>query len=265
MERSLLSQKRNISLLAVIALTSLAGLSPSSAYSAAATPAPSTDSSSFYLKLATGLGFTFASDVQSVDMTPLLTNNYADNDSSVFTIIEGGGAGYSKWFNDKYQWNVGLSFYYQSYNKTKGTERPFFNASANFDTLNYSYSAESSALFVESSFTKKTNYLNPYLLVGLGQSWNTLFGYNEVPTNPAGSAAPALAFFRHKTITNFAWEAGIGFTKQVNSYSSISLGYQYVSVGEAKFGTSVLQTVASHLKDKHMATHNLILTLLFNM
>lgn len=83
----------------------------------------------------------------------------------------------------------------------------------------------------------------PFINVGMGPAWNRLNGYTESPVDNTGYVA--LPPFQSRSHTYFAYQAGLGVGYAFNLghctsgylHERISLGYQYVDLGNASFGT----------------------------
>ena len=83
----------------------------------------------------------------------------------------------------------------------------------------------------------------PFINIGIGSAWNRLNGYKESPVDSTGYVA--LPPFQSHTNSNFAYQVGLGVGYAFNfdryeadyQHERISLGYRYVNLGDASFGT----------------------------
>jgi opacity protein-like surface antigen len=122
---------------------------------------------------------------------------------------------------------VGL---YQSTMKYHGTEIPAINYGGG-DSLNYSYDDKSTALVLESKWLYNLKGWQPYVLIGLGLSNNRLANYSEVPTNPAGTAAPIAPYNDHSS-QSFAYELALGVQKKIDQHFQLSADLRDLSYGD---------------------------------
>lgn len=98
-------------------------------------------------------------------------------------------------------------------------------------------------LMAEAQFTWFCHQWTPFINVGVGASWNRMEGYEETPDTSDGFVA--LPPFENNTETNFAYQAGFGIGYAFGSgswkgdfnHERISVGYRYVSLGDAEFET----------------------------
>lgn len=108
---------------------------------------------------------------------------------------------------------------------------------------NYAYDVNSKRLMAEIQLSWTFYKLSPFLNFGLGSAWSRMNNYHEMSTNTIGF--PPLPPFQTHTNTNFAYQAGFGVNmafpgvgaKSGLPQERISLGYRYVNLGTASFGT----------------------------
>jgi len=142
------------------------------------------------------------------------------------------------------------AFYYANFGTMNGIEYPDSNGGS-FDTLNYQYTGDSLALFLETHFTYTTYQWQPTFMVGLGVSRNTLSNYSEYATYSGGTASPTDYPFSNDTTTSFAYEIGIGVTHPIFIKSTprvayaLGLEYRYMNFGSGELGAS---QAGDHLK-----------------
>lgn len=109
--------------------------------------------------------------------------------------------------------------------------------------FNYEYSLTSTRVMAELQLTWQVEQFSPFLNAGVGPVWNQLSNYTEDAVDSSGfSAVPA--FHGHTTLAlayQLGFGVGYGFNLP-NTASSVknerlSLGYRYVNLGHAGFGT----------------------------
>lgn len=107
----------------------------------------------------------------------------------------------------------------------------------------YKFHIKSMRLMVEAQFTWILEQFAPFVAIGAGTAWNRLSGYTESPIDSTGYVA--LPPFQSRTNTHFTYQIGLGvgyafnFARSRSGYQHerISLGYRYVNLGNASFGT----------------------------
>lgn len=102
--------------------------------------------------------------------------------------------------------------------------------------------------------------LIPYFALGIGGAKNRVYNYNETAITPAGLPGDP---FTNKTTYSFAFQAGLGIIYQPKKSFGISLGYQYVNLGQAKLGKIATQTTSDYIKTGSIQTHNIKLGLIW--
>lgn len=168
------------------------------------------------------------------------------------------------WFSF-YQLSLGASGYFFHLGDVNGTEFPFINEGL-FDTLHYKFSTKSATVMAEAKIAYSQYDLKPYVLAGIGSAWNRFYNYDERPTDPSLSAAPATGFTDH-TKQTFTYELGAGLQyllwndKAHDVQYTTSLGYQYFNLGNGALGNSDAQTSAGRLKIKNLYTQAIVASL----
>ena len=205
----------------------------------------------------------------SVAITSSQTNTYNATSSSSTNSIFGIGIGHE--FAPSYgERNVkivlGLGAHFINLGTIKGIESPFSNQ-GNFATLNYQFSASSTAIMAETRFVYTASSWQPYLLTGFGGAWNSLTGYNEVPTDSNSGASPASHVFTDNTQGSFAYEIGVGILHPIyhdrknEIIYSLGLDYRYLRLGDAQLGLSSAQTTTEHLQANNTNVQAIMFTL----
>lgn len=108
---------------------------------------------------------------------------------------------------------------------------------------NYKFHLSSLRLLAEAKMTWLLNHFVPFIDMGIGAAWNHMSGYHENPINH--SVTLALPPFQSNTNTNLSYQIGLGMGYAFNfsckrtdfQHERIVLGYHYVSLGNASFGT----------------------------
>jgi len=215
--------------------------------------------------LSTGPGFSRLNNYYQVNQGSDIINGYSTSKRTRTMLVSGIGVDHTfeQVFNVPFNISLGLAGYYRNFGKISGVESQYVNA-GNFATLNYHFNANSTALLVESRFLYTHYAWQPYLLLGLGASWNQLHSYNEVPS-PGTERASEL--YGAKTMAAFAYEAGVGvqrhlFDNQKNTaHFYASLDYRFTSFGKGELAKTSLMTTNDHLGIAHLDTQALMLSL----
>jgi opacity protein-like surface antigen len=206
------------------------------------------------LYLTGGAAFTHLSNNSTVQMNDFLVNNYFTRTQSKTGPLLGLGIGHT--FTPIAQplsIALNLAGYYTDYATVEGTEYPFANDGI-YDSLNYKFRAQSYAAMVESRFIYTSYEWQPYVLAGIGCSWNRLYGYSETPSINSLTAATAQDTFTGNTLAAFAYEAGIGVQRVLyndnthNIQYSAAVDYRYFNYGKGELGTAPSQTTNNKLK-----------------
>ena len=192
-----------------------------------------------------GAAFSNLTNTNQVAVSPFITNTYnpiQETRSGIFA-----GASMSNVFELPHHFlvTVGPAAYFTDLDKIHGTEIPASNLSlldGTPDTLNYQFVGKSVAFMLESKLVYDAYSWQPFVLAGIGDAINYLQGYNEVPTDPNGTASPAPVTFGNRSLNCFAYEIGLGLSRQLFvdrkrevSYGA-SLGYRYLNFGNGSLG-----------------------------
>jgi len=201
--------------------------------------------------VATGTGWGNTSNTDRLYLNPYVENAYTMSNTASSAAFYNVGVGY-QWVNlfskqPLIAVNLGANAYYAKYNLS-GTNSPFINA-GQFDTLNYQVTDVTNSVLIEPKMIYTGYLFQPYILAGLGVTWNKTSSYSESPTNPTLTAAPVPVPFNGTTTTNFAYELGIGVqvllykTSHQNNIN-LFLDYRYMNWGQMRLGTTPLQTTS---------------------
>jgi opacity protein-like surface antigen len=205
----------------------------------------------------------------TVTLNDFVTNEYDGDSHSVWDVMGGIGVGYTFPLSPLFQLSTYLSAYVVSMGQVTGTEHPFVNAGPQFDTLDYQFKVNSYALMLESRLAVTRYALQPFVLAGIGGSWNQLFSYQEKPSNPSSSAAPIPQGFGDHGQASFAYQVGVGL--QYNFLQGdvgqptwqVSLDYRYMNFGSGSLGSIPNETTNETLSLSNIDTQALVLTLHF--
>jgi hypothetical protein len=203
---------------------------------------------------------------QPVQLTNVVTNTYSTSPEWQFEPMLGFAFGHTfhDFLNAPLALSLDLAGDIFDLNNVHGTEVPFSNGGG-FDTLNYTFSAESAALFFEQRLIFSKYRIQPYILGGVGASANYLSNYSEVPTNSSSAAAAAPSQFNNNTNIGLALEAGIGaqcaLFKTEHAEYTLALDYRYVDLGLAQLGTFSSMTTNNRLEIPELKTNVVMLSL----
>jgi opacity protein-like surface antigen len=184
-----------------------------------------------YVSVFGGANWITTGQTAAVNLGGLVTNLYVGNSStSQAGPIAGASLGYH--FHKRRFWlNLGAESSYTQVTSPSGRVRPLFFINPTFDTLNFNYQVQAVPLFGELMLGGRFGVFEPYAIAGAGVSWNQAYNYNEVPTNPNGTALPARTMFNSRTLTEFAWNAGVGFGLRTTRSTSLGFEYRYTNYG----------------------------------
>jgi opacity protein-like surface antigen len=219
------------------------------------------------IELLGGANVSTISNTEVVQMNPVYENTYQTNKTSHTRLLAGIGGGYTfeHLFQKPLNFSLGLNAYHNNFGTVNGLENPYANLGS-YDTLNYSFDAESYALILEPKLIYTGWSWQPFVLAGAGQSWNRLYGYNEAPTDPNGSAVAQPPFNDH-TQTSFAYEYGVGvqhtfLTDAVHKiHYDFALGYRYMNFGKGQLGGMSQLLTADCLQVHRLSTQAVTLAL----
>lgn len=219
------------------------------------------------LYLSGGAAFSNLTTNKNIQINNFVTNTYDTESNNTTSFLGGVGVGHS--FENIYQkpfsLSLGVMAYYLNFGKFEGIEYPFSNA-GQFDTLRYQFEAESFVTMIESHLAYTKYALEPFILLGIGASWNHLYNYSNTPTDPNGSAVSS-PDVNSSTKTSFAYEAGLGvqymLSKNQKNHAQwlVSLDYRYLNSGKGELGSFPSQTVDDSLSINDLDTQAVVLTL----
>ncbi|MBU0744922.1 MAG: porin family protein [Gammaproteobacteria bacterium] len=111
------------------------------------------------------------------------------------------------------------------------------NSSDKEHSFNYKYKLQSIRLMFETQlawqFDLNKSKLIPFVMCGIGPSWNFANNYEESLVNPLRDPRPG---FKSHTKTNFAYQVGAGIAIPFNvDHDRVSIAYRYSNLGKARF------------------------------
>lgn len=193
-----------------------------------------------------GAAFSDLTNSNQVAVSPFITNTYnptQETQSGIFA-----GASMSNVFELPHHFHVsvGPAAYFTDLDKVHGTEIPASNFGFMDGTtpgsLNYQFVGKSVAFMLESKLVYDAYSWQPFVLAGIGDSINYLQGYSEASTDSSDTASPAPVTFGNRSLNCFAYEIGLGLSRQLFvdrkrevSYGA-SLGYRYLNFGNGSLG-----------------------------
>lgn len=226
--------------------------------------AVSSEARPFEAKAMGGVNVSRLSNNRSVAVSFPVTNDYLTDETTQTGPLV--GLGFARGFDlESYRITVGASGYYLNLEYVSGLELPWIN-SGSYDTLNYHFHTSAGMLMFESRFIYTATAWQPYATVGIGPSWNRLYGYTEKPTNPSGSAAPVPIGFANNTMPSFAYQAGVGVQHQLfqrpnNRFEYLlAAEYRYIHMGRGELGPLPTQNTSDRIEVSPINTQAFILT-----
>lgn len=220
-----------------------------------------------YISLYGGVGWARLSlNKRSTNVTlvePLVTNRYDFSHASRSASVVGLQYGYI-WRHLKGRMvnlSLGVETGYTSVLSPYGRVRPLYLINPGFDTLDFRYAVSSVPLLVVSMLQFPLSSWIPYVLGGVGVSWNRGNDYQEIPTNPDATALPMRSPFRPHTIVGFAYMLGAGLSYALSAHTYLGIEYRFTSYGKAELAPSTQQATNNPLSLGTTASHALLLRL----
>lgn len=191
--------------------------------------------------------------------------NYQPHSSAAFNSMFGGFIGAEYSFRQIWAWQFGLAYYQGVSFSTNGEEiqAPIEFPEAS-NVWNYQYKILSRQLLIENklSFVIKNHY-RPYLLLGLGESFNHAYAFQVRPQN-AGEVATAI--FADNLNKSFIYTVGLGMDVDIFNHARIGIGYRYAYLGKYNLGRGIIDTGAGGnvfhlpaLKSKHANNQEILI------
>ena len=204
----------------------------------------------------------------SVAINSYVINTYNTNEQANWQSLWGIGFGRSLDYmmNTPFRISLALAAYKTHLGKVQGTEYPFINDDS-YDYLNYQFTAKSTAALAEARLFYKNYNWQPFVLFGIGCSWNRLKNYSETPVDPSLSAAPVTTQFGNHTNSDFAYELGAGVQHQL--YEDMvhktqyfgAVDYRYIYLGNGQLASIPTQIAGEALQIAHMNTQGIMFSL----
>jgi opacity protein-like surface antigen len=192
----------------------------------------------WYVDLAAGWVFNYHADQYTVSQQSFFPDVYFSNNNQNSEVVALSG-GYS-WHRDDV-WlpilSLGLEYSYYFPIKSTGFIQKFFSPNLTDYTYEFKTHFQQLNLLAKANIYRWSSGLSPYLLGGIGNSWNTLNSYTEMalpgitPRIPPG--------FSKGTTSNFVYILGFGMDYDINKNFQIGLGYRYDVLGKAHSGNGV--------------------------
>lgn len=105
---------------------------------------------------------------------------------------------------------------------------------------NYNFNVLTRQLLAQAKFMSQYNTkYYPYLLIGLGGSFNTLSNYTT-------NVPPSLSYTRYytnNTSTTFAYRFGVGIDMDIIAHARLGVGYRFANLGGFNTGASYINNV----------------------
>lgn len=214
---------------------------------------------SWYASILAGASWIDSGKETQVNFGGLATNLYQPNSNSAIGPLVGFEAGW-QWRNQKNWWQAGIQSYYSQATSKHNRVRPLYFVNPSLATLDYSYIISSTPILVVGEYGWKKEIISPYLIAGVGISVNRALDYNEVPTDPNGSAQPMRSMFKDNTKIGIATELGLGLNYMLLPHVALNLQYDFTYYGKARTGTTSTSSSGS-LALGHIYANNLLLKL----
>lgn len=216
-------------------------------------------SGSMIYQLSIGTGLSKLDETRDVALATNIINRYSPDKKDKLIVFFGLGFGYQLTAKRPLDMSLGLSVYRIIWGKYGGLVHPAFNLNPSFDTLTYTYHISSYLLWIEQYWIFGPGHWRPYIYLAIGGSWNHTFEYNEVPTNPSGSASPMADPYAAHTHFDFSYAFGIGVNYLLsNNKTQLRLGYRYINLGVGHLGNTPVQTTRQQLSTGSLYAHIIV-------
>lgn len=194
---------------------------------------------------------------------------YRPLDSTPRSALIGGSLGAEFSLNPSWIWQLGLAFYQSTTLSQLGEEvqAPMSNLNA-INTWNYQYKILNRQVLLENKFlfALRTCY-HPYLIAGLGESFNYTYGFQVTPQN---SGEVATAIFDDHQNKSFIYTMGLGLDIDLMEKIRLGVGYRYSYLGAYNLGKGIINTGAGGsifflpaLKSAHSLNHQMQIQLTY--
>lgn len=210
----------------------------------------------WYIDLAAGWVFNYHADQYTVSQQTFFPDVYFSNNNQNSEVVALSG-GYS-WHRDDV-WlpilSLGLEYSYYFPIKSTGSIQKFFSPNLTDYTYEFKTRFQQLNVLAKANMYRWSNGLSPYLLGGIGNSWNSLDSYSEAavpgitPRIPPG--------FGNATTSNLVYILGFGLDYDINNNFQVGLGYRYDVLGKAHSGNGV--STFSNVNLKGRSTLNAVL------
>ncbi|MDA8561825.1 hypothetical protein N9L02_01780 [Gammaproteobacteria bacterium] len=162
---------------------------------------------------------------------------YSSNSSTHSQAMWGGSIGEElRLFPD---WALQLNLaYYQIYSYTSSGTVTQGVDTATAEIFPYQYEIIARQYLLESKILlDKNNRFHPYILGGIGASFNSASDYIANP-----GLITFTPQFENKTNISFSYSAGAGVDFDISKYARFGIGYRFAGLGNAKLGKGMINT-----------------------
>jgi opacity protein-like surface antigen len=169
--------------------------------------------------------------------------NYQPHQSATDKPIIGGFIGAEYSFKPLWVLQSGFAFYQNHTTSIHGEEvqAPVISLDA-VNQWNYRYKILSRQLLFENKISLIVkNHFRPYVIAGLGASFNHAYNFQVTPQN---SGEVATAIYGSNMNKSFAGTLGLGGDFDLDTHTRIGIGYRFAYLGESDLGKGTLDTGA---------------------
>lgn len=148
---------------------------------------------------------------------------------------------------------LGVDGYYSPNRQITGTTYQY--GDSNFDNYKFYMDVRSYRLMLtarEIINVPERFRIEPYLLEGIGVSWNTIDNFKEIAASgiPGGDY-----YYNQRTHSSFAYQLGLGISFLINKHFNVYAEYDYLNAGEIRSSNdyqsgSMIQGVEFKLKEE---------------
>ncbi len=217
-----------------------------------------------YMSLMGGVGWSTSGKQSDVTLSiPLVVNRYEASNAFRAAPVLGLGAGvmWSHVGGHNVDVSLGLESGYSRVLSASGEIFPLYNLSPSYDRLGFRYAVSSVPLLMLSNISFVHGSWMPYVLWGIGMSWNRTSRYNEFPENPESSATPMRSAFAPRTVYDFAYTVGAGLGYALSVRTKLSVEYRYTDYGRAELNPSGIQSTMNRLSLGSVSSHAVLVKL----
>jgi opacity protein-like surface antigen len=192
---------------------------------------------------------------KSITLIPPFQNAYVGTNHYDTEAVMGLFVGAEAQFLQDWAYQLGLSYFQTSALTENGNVYQFSDPA--FNNLMYQYQIQSRRVSVETKVSHAFRQIwHPYVTAGLGEAFNKAYGYSESPIT--SDAVPMTQAFGSHSSRSFTYSVGLGIDVDLQEHLRVGVGYRFVDLGNARLGTTPLQSDNSTISNTHLHTNEFL-------